>query len=86
MTMAPEEPQYLAAHLRQALAEDPRTAEQGVRVHVRDRTVHLSGEVATAHRRDALAAVVAEHAPDMTIRNDVQVVLTGQPAERKELR
>ena len=75
--MTPEAPQYLVARLRRALAEDPRTAEQGVLVHVRDRTVSLTGEVATNQRRDALTVVVAEHAPDMTVNNDVQVVPTG---------
>jgi hypothetical protein len=84
--MTPQVPQYLAARLRRALAEDPRTAEQGVRAHVCGSTVQLSGEVATAQRRDALAAVIAEHVPDMTVRNDVRVVPTGQPTEREELR
>jgi osmotically-inducible protein OsmY len=57
-----------------------------VRVRVHGRTVHLSGQVATAQRRDALTAVVADHAPGMTIRNDVRVVATGQPGEWEELR
>jgi osmotically-inducible protein OsmY len=79
-------PQYLVARLRRALTEDPRTAEQGVRVRVHGHTVQLSGQVATAQRRDALTAVVAEQAPGLTIRNDVRVVATGQPAEWEELR
>ncbi len=82
----PEPPQYLVARLRRALTEDPRTAEQGVRVRVFGRTVHLSGHVATAQRRDALTAVVADHAPEMTVRNDVRVVAAGQPGEWEELR
>jgi hypothetical protein len=79
-------PQYLVARLRRALTEDPRTAEQGVRVRVHGQTVQLSGQVATVQRRDALTAVVAERAPGMIIRNDVRVVATGQPAEWEELR
>lgn len=81
-----EAPQYLVARLRRALAEDPRTAEQGVRVHVRGSTVQLSGQVASAQRCAALAAVIAEHAPDMAIRNDVRVVPAGQPTHLEELR
>lgn len=84
--MTSEAPQYLAARLRRALVEDPRTAEQGVRVYVRGSTVHLSGQVASAQCCDALTAVVAEHAPDMAVRNDVRVVPAGQPADREELR
>jgi hypothetical protein len=48
--------------------------------------VHLSGQVASAQQRDALAAVIAEHAPGMAVRNDVRVMLAGQPADREELR
>jgi hypothetical protein len=48
--------------------------------------VHLSGHVATAQRRDALTAVIADQAPGMTVRNDVRVVASGQPAEWEELR
>jgi hypothetical protein len=81
-----EAPQYVVARLRRALTEDPRTAEQGVRVRVVGRTVHLSGQVATNPRRDALTAVVADHAPEMTVRNDVRVVATGPPGEWEELR
>jgi osmotically-inducible protein OsmY len=57
-----------------------------VQVRVHGRTVYLSGQVATAQRRDALTAVVADHAPGMTVRNDVRVVATGAPSEWEELR
>lgn len=79
-------PQYLVARLCRALTEDPRTAEQGVRVRVHGQTVQLSGQVATAQRRDALTTVVAEQAPGLTIRNDVRVVASGRPDEWEELR
>lgn len=84
--MTPEAPQYVVARLRRALLADPRTAEQGVRVYVRGSTVHLSGQVASAQQRDALAVVIAEHAPGMAVRNDVRVMPAGQPADREELR
>jgi osmotically-inducible protein OsmY len=57
-----------------------------VRVYVRGSTVHLSGQVASAQQRDALAVVIAEHAPGMAVRNDVRVMPAGQPADREELR
>lgn len=84
--MTGESPQYRVAHIRRALAEDPRTAEMGVRVNVRGDQVHLSGEVATEQRRADLEAVLAEVAPDVSVNNDVRVADTREPARREELR
>ncbi|HEX6352092.1 BON domain-containing protein [Actinophytocola sp.] len=84
--MTDESPQYRVAHVRRALAEDPRTAELGVRVNVRGDHVHLSGEVATEERRGALEQVLAEVAPDVEVHNDVRVSDTREPARREELR
>lgn len=78
-------PQYAAARLHRALAEDPRTAELGVRVSVRGDTVFLAGQVASRQRREALDTVVAEHAPDLDVRNDVRVVPAGEPGQSEEL-
>lgn len=85
--MTDESPQqYRVAHLRRALAEDPRTAEQGVRVNVRGDHVHLSGEVATEQRRAELEQVLGELEPEMEVHNDVRVSDTREPARREELR
>ncbi|MDU0289163.1 BON domain-containing protein [Saccharothrix longispora] len=84
MTAEPE--QYLSARLRRALAEDPRTTEQGVRVTVRGDHVMLSGTVASADRREALEAVIHDVAPDLTVFDDVKVVSVDAPAGREELR
>lgn len=84
--MTDESPQYRVAHLRRALAEDPRTAEMGVRVNVRGDHVHLSGEVATEQRRVVLEEVLAEVAPSVEVHNDVRVSDTREPARREELR
>ncbi|GHF75660.1 osmotically-inducible protein OsmY [Amycolatopsis bartoniae] len=84
--MTGESPQYRVAHVRRALAEDPRTAELGVRVNVRGDHVHLSGEVATEQRRAELEQVLAEVAPDVELHNDVRVADTREPARREELR
>lgn len=83
--MTDESPQYMVARLRRALAEDPRTAEMGVRLSVRGDHVHLSGEVATEQRCADLDAVLAEAAPDMVVHNDVRVSDTREPARREEL-
>jgi hypothetical protein len=79
-------PQYLVAHLRTTLAEDPRTAEQGVRVTVRGDQVVVSGDVATEQRRAEVSSVISEIAPDMVIHNDIRVVCADEPSRREELR
>jgi hypothetical protein len=84
--MTDENPKYLAARLRRTLAEDPRTAEMGVRLAIREDHVHLSGEVATEERRADLDAVLAERVPDMVVHNDVRVADTREPAGLEELR
>jgi osmotically-inducible protein OsmY len=84
--MTDESPQYRVAHVRRALAEDPRTAEMGVRVNVRGDHVHLSGEVTTEQRRAELEQVLAEILPGVTVSNDVRVADIREPAGREELR
>lgn len=78
--------QYLAANLRRALAEDPRTAEQGVRVTVRGGHVMLSGDVACEDRRRALEEVLQDVAPELHVMNDVRIVPAGEPVGEEELR
>jgi osmotically-inducible protein OsmY len=80
------QPQYLVARLRSALAEDPRTAEQGVRVTVRGDQVVVSGDVATRQRCEEVSAVIHEVAPDLVIHNDLRVVNAQEPTRREELR
>ena len=65
--------EYLAQHLRDALAHDPRVAELGISVTVGPGEIHLSGEVTTEERRDAIATVSRELLPDHQIRNQVTV-------------
>lgn len=67
-------PEYLAERVHQAVTTDPRTNEQGVQVRVTDDELFLTGEVASAERRDAVAEVAAEVVPDRRIHNDVRVV------------
>jgi hypothetical protein len=78
-------PQYRAARLRRALAEDSRTAELGVRVTVRGDRVLMSGQVASEQRRAELYRVLHEVAPDLEVYNDVRVVCADEPTGREEL-
>ncbi|ROZ43419.1 BON domain-containing protein [Rhodococcus sp. WS3] len=72
-------PQYLAAHIRRAFAEDPRTSELGVRVTIRGSKIYLSGEVNSLARKRELESVVTELAPDITVCNDIHVVSSAEP-------
>lgn len=86
MTDVEDTPQYWAARLRRAIAEDDRTTEMGVRVDIRGHDVHLSGEVACADRRTELERVVHEVAPELQVHNDVRVAAVGEPVSREEFR
>jgi osmotically-inducible protein OsmY len=81
-----EPPQYLAARIQQRLAEDPRTAEQGVRAFIRDRQVFLRGAVPSAQRRDRVLAVVREVAPDHQVHDELELTGCAEPSGREELR
>ncbi|MBD0321972.1 MAG: nucleotidyltransferase family protein [Aldersonia sp.] len=78
-------PQYLVAHIRRAFAEDPRTAELGVRVTVRGDVVYLSGEVSSAECKQQLEAIVHEQLPSVRLQNDVHVVDCREPVETEQL-
>jgi osmotically-inducible protein OsmY len=82
---AGEAPQYSATRLQQALAEDPRTTELGIKVTVRQGHVFLRGQVMSAGRRDKLAEVIGEQAPDLTIHNEVRVAEIGEPQDEETL-
>jgi osmotically-inducible protein OsmY len=72
-----DSPEYLAERVRQAVATDLRSTEQGVQVRVTDDELFLYGEVGSAERRDAVAEVAAEVVPGRRIHNDVTVVRLG---------
>ncbi len=72
-----ESPEYLAERVRQAVATDLRTAEQGVQCRVTEAELFLYGEVGSDERRAAVAEVAAEVVPDRRIHNDVTVVRLG---------
>jgi osmotically-inducible protein OsmY len=78
-------PEYLAQHIRDALATDPRVLELGLEVAVVGRTVVLRGSVATAAQRDAAVEVARELAPGAEILNDVEVPPAPEPCEAEEI-
>ena len=83
--MTDTQPVYLVAKLREALAADGRTSEQGVRVRVRNAEIYLDGPVADAGQQEAIRAVVAETAPGMRIHDETHVVSVAAPTTSEEL-
>lgn len=64
----------LVARVREAIANDPRSAELDVHVTVAARKVFLTGTVITPERRSAVATVAQEALPDHEVQNLIQVV------------
>ncbi|EID52435.1 BON domain-containing protein [Saccharomonospora xinjiangensis] len=79
-------PEYTAARLRRALAEDERTAELGIQVDVRGEHVYLSGVVSSQTCKERLDAVLRDREPDLHLHNDVRVVEATEPGEAEVLR
>ncbi|MEU9832101.1 BON domain-containing protein [Streptosporangium sp. NPDC048047] len=80
-----EAPQYVAARVQSALAEDERTHELGIRVVVRGDQLFLHGQVSCDERRGLIADVAGEAAPGLTVRNEIAVMDVRGPGEREEL-
>jgi osmotically-inducible protein OsmY len=80
-----EAPQYVAARVQAALAEDVRTHELGIRVDVRGDQLFLRGEVSGAEQRERLAQVAREAAPDLQVHNEIHVVEIERPGESEHL-
>ena len=66
MTTEPDEA-FLAEHVHDALSRDERVNAPELRVTVERGHVHIDGVVATAARKDAIAAVVGEGWPDLEV-------------------
>ena len=73
-------PQYLTERLRTALATDPRVGEPELTVSIAGDKVIVSGVVPTDERRDGIAEIVAEVAPDLVFVDAVEVATDfGEP-------
>lgn len=72
--------QYMVGRIQNALATDPRTNKQDVKVMISNGRVHLSGETSTEERRRTIAAVVSEIVPDLEVRNELTIIELSEPA------
>jgi len=71
--------------VEQAIANDARTNELGVRVECVEGRVLVEGEVASAERRDAVLTVVREHVPEAEIVDHLQLSDAAEPPRHAEV-
>jgi hypothetical protein len=83
--VAMEAPQYVAARVQRALAEDARTHELGIRVDIRGDQLFLRGQVDGAEQRERLGAVAHETAPALHLHNEIKIVEIIEPGEDEHL-
>jgi hypothetical protein len=69
-----QEYQYLVARLQEALAVDDRVNALDIRINIAHGRVHLTGEVPTDERREAVQRIASELLPDLEVRNDITVL------------
>lgn len=72
---------YLAEHLHEALASDPRVNEIGIEVGIEGETLVLRGTLTSAEQQEAVARVAREMAPRFAIRNETVVKDLTEPAQ-----
>ncbi len=76
---------YLAEQIRSTLAADGRVSDLGLHVTIVGGAAFVTGTVATAERRDAVAVVIAERFPGLSVCNDVVVQEVGRRPKRESL-
>lgn len=79
--MAERTDDYIAAHMQEALARDPRVNEPELEVQVVNRRVFVTGVVPTNERREAIEAVVRDVSPDLDVENQTTVARYPEAGE-----
>lgn len=77
--------EYTEGEIQCLLAEDPRVAEQGIRVVRVDDGLVLVGEVESPDRCAQIEAVLHEAFPGLRVRCDLGVTRVGAPQEAEQL-
>ena len=78
--------EYTAAHLRERLAEDPRTNELDIQVEQHGDNILLRGEVLSKDRRDAVEQITKEFCPKSSISNQIRILECHAPSESEEFK
>lgn len=82
MTERPGDPDpYLAEHLREALARDPRVSGLGVGVAITAEAVVLTGALASPQQQQAAVAVVRELFPRYAVRDETTLADLPEPTD-----
>ena len=78
-----QEYQYLVGRLQEALAVDERVSALDIRINIVHGRVHLTGEVPTRERREAVLEVAREVLPELDMRNEITVLELGDPVREE---
>lgn len=78
-------PDYLVAHVCEALKEDGRTAQQDLRVVLNGRQIVVKGNTLSEASRKSVEEVVSAAAPGYEIANHVSVVPLSGPERAEEI-
>ena len=83
--MAAQLDEYLQAEIQRLLTEHRKVAEQGITVHLRERTLILGGEVESAERRDEICRQIRSRFPDIEITCDIGIIRAQAPTDVEEI-
>lgn len=84
--MAERTDDYVAAHVQEALARDPRVNEPELEVQVVNGRVFVTGVVPTNERREAIEAVVHDVSPESDVENQTTVARYPEAGEPERVR
>jgi osmotically-inducible protein OsmY len=73
-----QEYQYLVGKLQEALARDARVNALDIKITIAHGRVHLTGQLPTEERREAVQRVTREIVPDLEVRNDITVLVLAE--------
>jgi osmotically-inducible protein OsmY len=76
---------YIAEHVRDALANDPRTEGLELDISVAGNAIVLRGTVTTTRRRDAAHDVIRERFPDWDVHNELIAREFHEPTRAEHL-
>jgi len=66
--------QYLVGRVQEALAADARVNALDIRVVVAGGRLHITGQVPTDERRNAVSRIVSELHPELQVHNELTVI------------
>jgi osmotically-inducible protein OsmY len=78
--------QYLIGRLQEALAADPRVNSLDIKIVLSGGKLHLTGQVPTEQRRQAVNEVILEVVPGISIRNELTLLELAQATSPEEIR